>query len=119
MNETSEVALKLLAAADEHQLKQFRREIAMLRSLSEHDGVVQVCAPAAVPADSIHYLEFAALLWLGHGMVIQCCACSLIQQLADRMATFTKCPPGRTMANGLQDSISMGRPMPLLPSAPE
>ena len=44
MNETSEVALKLLAAADEHQLKQFRREIAMLRSLSEHDGVVQVGA---------------------------------------------------------------------------
>ena len=70
MNETSEVALKLLAAADEHQLKQFRREIAMLRSLSEHDGVVQVRAPAAVTAGSIYNLEHAALLCLDHDMVL-------------------------------------------------
>ena len=68
MNQTSEVALKLLAAADEHQLKQFRREIAMLRSLSEHDGVVQVSAPATVPAASIHDLEHAVLPCLDHGM---------------------------------------------------
>ena len=60
MNETSEVALKLLAAADEHQLKQFRREIAMLRSLSEHDGVVQVSAPAAVHADSIWSVQYCS-----------------------------------------------------------